>query len=140
MMTFIDDFFQKVIQTPGSLLLVYVTVYFLWGVLMHNFGIYTKIARFKYWWQIISCYILYMIPISILLDGLPWYQQYAYGLFFMGILEFGGYAIKSSTAYENNILDRFFGVRNFALGMTLFFATYFPIGNAVVHLFHGLIF
>ena len=127
-------------QTPGSLWMIYIVIYFLWGVLMHNFGIYTKIARFKHWWQIITCYILYMIPISILLDGLPWYQQYAYGLFFMGILEFGGYAIQSSTAFENNILDRFFGERNFALAMTLFFASYFPLGNGAVHAVYNLLF
>lgn len=138
MISFLNDWMQKLMQTPGSLWLVYIVIYFLWGVLMHNFGIYTKIARFKHWWQIITCYILYMIPISILLDGLPWHQQYAYGLFFMGILEFGGYAIKSSTAFENNILDRLFGERNFALGMTLFFASYFPLGNALVHIAHSL--
>lgn len=139
MMTFMTECIQKVVQTPPTLLLTYTFVYFLWGVLMHNFGIYTKIARFKYWWQIISCYILYMIPVSIILDGLPWYQQYAYGLFFMGILEFGGYAIKSSTAYDDNILDRLFGERNFALGMTLFFASYFPLGNFVVDkVYHSL--
>lgn len=140
MMTFLNDWIQKLMQPSASLWLVYVVVYFLWGVLMHNFGIYTKIARFKYWWQIITCYILYMIPISILLQGLPWYQQYAYGLFFMGILEFGGYAIQSSIAFEDNLLDRFFGVRNFSLAMTLFFAAYFPIGNAAVHGLHHLLF
>ncbi len=140
MMTFLNDWIQKLMQTSGSLWLVYLLIYFIWGVLMHNFGIYTKIARFKHWWQIITCYILYMIPISILLDGLPWYQQYAYGLFFMGILEFGGYAIKSSIAFEHNILDRFFGERNFSLAMTLFFASYFPLGNAAVNAVHAMLF
>lgn len=124
------------LETPLSLLAVYVVVYLLWGILMHNVGIWTKIARFKYWWQIISCYILYMVPVSLFLREFAWYQQYAYGLFFMGILEFGGYAIKSSIAYENNILDKWFGERNFALGMTLFFAAYFPIGNWVVGQIH----
>jgi hypothetical protein len=133
------EHFQRIFATDPKLLGIYIVVYFLWGVLMHNFGIYTRIARFKYWWQIITCYILYMIPISLLLLPFAWWQQYAYGLFFMGILEFGGYAIGSSHAYDNNLLDRFFGPRNFSLAMTLFFAAYFPIGNAAVGAIYGAI-
>ncbi len=68
------------------------------GNAMHNFGICTKIAQFKHWWQVITCYILYTIPVSLLLKDLMWYEQYVYGLFFMGILEFGGDSIKSSLA------------------------------------------
>lgn len=121
-----------VFETDPGLLAIYVIVYLLWGILMHNFGIYAKIARFKHWWQIIMCYVLYMIPVSLLLREFAWYEQYAYGLFFMGILEFSGYTIRSSVAYDNNILDRFFGERNFSLAMTLFFASYFPLGNWIV--------
>ena len=139
MLTFLQEELTRMLQTPPSLLLTYVVVYFLWGVLMHNFGIYAKIARFKHSWQIITCYILYMIPVSLFLKPYPWYQQYAYGLFFMGILEFGGYSIKSSLAYENNILDRLFTPRNFSLAMTLFFASYFPLGNGLVEKIWGMI-
>lgn len=126
------DHLLPLLDTDLSLLAIYVIVYLLWGILMHNFGIYTKIARFNNWWQIITCYVLYMIPVSLLLKDFAWYEQYAYGLFFMGILEFGGYTIKSSFAYDNNILDKFFGIRNFSLAMTLFFASYFPLGNWIV--------
>ncbi len=135
-----NDLLQQLFSTTPSLLFTYLIVYFLWGVLMHNFGIFMQIARFRYWWQIISCYLLYMVPISILMKDLPWYDQYAYGLFFMGILEFAGYMLKTSIAFDNNLLDRFFGIRNFALGMTLFFGAYFPIGNAAVAWIHQLIF
>jgi len=81
-----------------------------------------------------------MVPISILLKPLPWYQQYAYGLFFMGILEFMGYTLKTSIAYEDNMLDRFFTPRNFSLAMTLFFASYFPLGNWIVDKLYNLAF
>ncbi len=134
-----NNLINQLLSTEPQLLLIYIIVYFLWGVLMHNFGIYMKIARFRYWWQIITCYLLYMIPISLLLKDLAWHEQYAYGLFFMGILEFAGYWFKTSIAFENNLLDRFFGIRNFSLGMTLFFATYFPIGNTVVNWIYGLL-
>ncbi len=133
-----NDLLQQLLSTDSKLLMIYVIVYFFWGILMHNFGIYTRIARFRYWWQIITCYIFYMIPISILLRDLAWYEQYVYGLFFMGILEFAGYWLKTSIAFENNVLERFFGVHNFTLGMTLFFAAYFPLGNALVELLADL--
>lgn len=142
-MSDIENFFQafqNIFKTDWHLVLIYVIVYFSWGVLMNSFGKWAKIARFKYWWQIITCYIVYMIPISLLLKGLPWYQQYAYGLFFMGILEVSGYAIKSSIAYDDNILDKIFTRTNFALCMTLFFAAYFPIGNWVVGMIYEMIF
>ncbi|MEM1321444.1 MAG: hypothetical protein AAGG75_14405 [Bacteroidota bacterium] len=121
-----------ILDTDIRLVAIYVVVYLLWGIAMNNFGIYTRIAKFKYWWQIITCYIIYMIPVSLLLRGLPWYEQYAYGLFFMGILEMGGYTIKSSIAFDNNLIDKIFSPRNFTLAMTLFFASYFPLGNWAV--------
>ena len=115
-----------------KLILVYVVIYFTWGMAMNAFGKKMKIAKFTYWWQVITCYILYMVPISLLLRGLPFHAQYAYGLVAMGFLEFGGYALKSSYAYPNNILDKTFSPQNFSLGMALFFALYFPTGNWVV--------
>ncbi len=81
-----------------------------------------------------------MIPISILLKGKPFLKQYAYGLIAMGLLEFGGYYFETSYAYPNNSIEEFFGIRNFALGMALFFAFYFPLGNWVVGKLHGLFF
>ncbi|MCB0760487.1 MAG: hypothetical protein KDC12_03115 [Flavobacteriales bacterium] len=127
-------------NAPLTSIGTYVVVYALWGIGMNTFGKKACIAEFRYWWQIITVYLLYMIPISLILSPLEWYAQYAYGLFFMGILEFGGYALKSSIAHPGNILDRWFGERNFALGMTLFFASYFPLGNAAVEYIHELLF
>lgn len=117
------------LHVDKRLLLTYVLVYFLWGFAMNWFGAQMEIARFTFWWQVITCYILYMIPISLLLRGLPFHMQYAYGLIAMGLLEFGGYAFQTSFAYPNNILDQFFNIRNFSLAMSLFFALYFPLGN-----------
>lgn len=67
-----------------------------------------------------------------ILRGLPFHMQYAYGLIAMGLLEFGGYALETSHAYPNNLLDQVFNERNFSLGMALFFALYFPLGNRLV--------
>ena len=114
------------------LLGLYAVIYFLWGLGMNAVGIALEIARFTFWWQVFTCYVLYMVPISFLLRKYPFHVQYAYGLVAMGILEFLGYTLNTSFAYPNNILDQFFGVRNFSLAMALFFAFYFPWGNWAV--------
>ncbi len=120
------------LQVDKRLLLVYIIVYFIWGLGMNEIGKYLEIARFTYWWQVITVYLIYMIPISLLLREMPFHRQYAYGLIAMGVLEFSGYVLQSSYAYPNNMLDQAFGIRNFTLGMALFFALYFPAGNWLV--------
>ena len=134
------DWVMMKLNVDIKLILVYVVIYFTWGMAMNAFGKKMKIAKFTYWWQVITCYILYMVPISLLLRGLPFHAQYAYGLVAMGFLEFGGYAVKSSYAYPNNILDKTFSPQNFSLGMALFFALYFPAGNWVVGKIYTVIF
>ena len=134
------DWVMMKLNVDIKLILVYVVIYFTWGMAMNAFGKKMKIAKFTYWWQVITCYILYMVPISLLLRGLPFHTQYAYGLVAMGFLEFGGYAVKSSYAYPNNILDKTFSPQNFSLGMALFFALYFPAGNWVVGKIYTVIF
>lgn len=126
------NFVLHKVNVDKRLLLVYCVIYFTWGMGMDWFGEYVQIAKFTYWWQVITCYILYMVPISLLLRGLPFHMQYAYGLVAMGLLEFGGYALQTSYAYPDNIVDQFFNIRNFSLGMALFFALYFPLGNWLV--------
>ncbi|MDC7998506.1 hypothetical protein [Gilvibacter sediminis] len=130
---------QEKLKVDRRLILIYVLLYFAWGMGMDWFGATVQIATFTYWWQVITVYLLYMIPISLLLRGLPFHMQYAYGLIAMGLLEFGGYALETSIAFPNNILDQFFGERNFALAMALFFALYFPLGNWVVSKIYRLI-
>ncbi|MDT0621587.1 hypothetical protein [Croceitalea vernalis] len=126
------------LKVDKKLVFTYCIVYFSWGLLMNWFGAEVGIAKFTYWWQVITCYILYMVPISLILRGLPFHAQYAYGLVAMGLLEFGGYALETSYAYPNNLLDQFFNERNFSLGMALFFALYFPLGNWGVHKIYQL--
>lgn len=132
MKKYLSEAISTLRKTEPKRLLLYIIIYLIWGTLMNAFGHYVEIAKFTFWWQIITCYGLYMIPISILLRGYPFFTQYAYGLVAMGFLEFGGYALNTSYIYPNNILDQWFGAHTFALGMALFFALYFPLGNYVV--------
>ena len=123
------SFVKDKLNVDSKLILLYIIIYFTWGLCMNYFGSYMQIARFTYWWQIITCYIVFMVPVSLLLRGLPFHAQYAYGLVAMALCEFGGYAIRSSYAYPDNLLDKFFSPQNFSLSMALFFALYFPLGN-----------
>lgn len=139
----ISDFIEWAktkLKVDKRLIFIYCLVYLLWGTLMNWFGTEVEIAKFTYWWQVITCYILYMVPISLLLRNLPFHAQYAYGLVAMCLLEFGGYAFQTSYAFPDNLMDKFFGERNFALGMAMFFALYFPIGNWGVQKIYELIF
>jgi len=123
-----------------KLILLYAIIYFAWGTGMDAFGEFMEIARFTYWWQVITVYLIYMIPISLLLRGLPFHMQYAYGLIAMALLEFGGYYFETSYAYPENLMDQYLNIRNFSLGMALFFALYFPLGNGLVGWVYKLIF
>ncbi len=125
---------------PTSLWIVYAVTYCLTGILMNQVGQWLEIARFTHWWQVITVYVLYMVPLSVIFRRLPWWQQYLYGLFPMGLLEFGGYALHTSYAYPNNLLDRLFSERNFTLAMVLFFGAYFPLLNSLVSRLHGWLF
>ncbi len=130
---------QELKNTEPKRVLIYITVYFLWGLGMNWFGQQVEIAKFTYWWQIITVYILYMVPISIFLRKYSFFNQYAYGLIAMCLLEFGGYALGTSYIYPNNILDQLFGPHVFALGMAMFFGLYFPLGNMLVNWIYNLI-
>lgn len=134
------NFILQKVNVDKRLLLTYCLVYFIWGMGMDWFGEQVQIAKFTYWWQVITCYILYMVPISLILRGLPFHMQYAYGLVAMGLLEFSGYALQTSYAYPDNILDQLFNIRNFSLGMALFFALYFPLGNWLVGKIYAALF
>ena len=131
------ELIKERLKVDRKTLATYLILYFCWGILMHNIGDYFQIARFTYWWQVITCYLCYMVPISLLLRDMKWYEQYAYGLVAMAPLEFMGYFLETSIAFENNILDQAFGIRNFSLGMAIFFGFYFPIGNWAVRKIAG---
>ncbi|HIB49354.1 MAG TPA: hypothetical protein EYN07_08255 [Flavobacteriaceae bacterium] len=131
---------RPITQAPFSLILLYVCIYIPWGFAMNYIGQLLEIAKFQNWWQVITCYGLYMIPVSLVLRKYSVFDQYCYGLLAMGLLEFAGYTLGTSYVYPNNILVQWFGPYTFALLMTLFFAAYFPLGNSLVKLIKNRIF
>jgi len=128
----IPDRLRVALRIPASDWLLYAVTFALIGTAMNEIGQALRIARFTHGVQVFTVYVLYMVPIAVAMRSLPSWQQYAYGLLPMCLLEFGGYALGTSYAYPDNVLDRVFGPRNFSLAMSIFFAAYFPLLNLIV--------
>lgn len=120
------------LRIPGRLLAVYMVIYFCAGLIMNSFGKLAQIAEFGHWWQVFTCYVLYLLPMSLLIRHRNVWDQYLFGLLVLAVLELLGYAMGTSIAYPNNLIDRILGERNFTLAMTVFFAVYIPGGNHLV--------
>ncbi len=122
----------KRLQVPPGLLLTYIALYIPVGFVMNGIGQAAQIAEFSHWWQVFTCYGLYLIPCSLIIRHRTWWDQYLFGVFMLGLLETLGYALGTSIAHEGNILDQILGPRNFSLAMSLWFGLYLPAGNAAV--------
>ena len=112
--------------------LVYLGVFFVWGMVANQLGKLSAIAEFRHWWQVLTCYLGYLVPVSLLLRRKSTFEQYVYGVFALAPLELAGYALGSSIAHDNNVIDQLLGPRNFTLFMSVFFGIIPPVGNAIV--------
>jgi hypothetical protein len=122
---------EMVRATPRQYVL-YGGVYLLWGATMDTIGQQMAIAEFRHWWQILTCYLCYLVPISLLVRRKSHFEQYVYGVLALAPLELLGYALGTSIAHEGNVLDAVLGPRNFTLAMCIFFGIIPPVGNSVV--------
>ncbi|MDG1483630.1 MAG: hypothetical protein P8R54_28830 [Myxococcota bacterium] len=123
---------RKNIQAPPKTIAVYIALYIPIGFVMNGIGQAAEIAEFANWWQVLTCYGLYLIPCSLVIRHRTYWDQYLFGVFMLGLLETLGYAFGTSIAHEGNILDQILGPRNFALAMSLWFGVYLPAGNFAV--------
>jgi len=137
--SFLPALLERLRATPRQYAL-YVAIYAAWGFLNNRLGQVWELARFAHWWQVITCYVLYLVPWSLFVRKLRVDQQYLYGLLALGLLELGGYSLGSSIAYPGNVFDRLFTERNFSLVMTLMFAGLLPAGNFLVSLAESVLF
>lgn len=112
--------------------LIYVVFYQAWGLVSNGIGQSMELARFAHVWQTFTCYVLYLVPASLLVRKKSLAEQYVYGLLILAPLELAGYALGTSIAYDDNLFDRILGPRNLSLAMTVMFAIIPPIGNTVV--------
>jgi hypothetical protein len=125
---------------PRRLFVLYSVTYLLAGLAMNTIGKVLRIAEFVTWYQVFTCYVLYLVPASLLVRHRTFFDQYLFGLLTLAPLELGGYALGTSRAFEGNILDRVLGPRNFALAMVVFFGWILPLGNRAVAWLDGRLF
>lgn len=122
---------DRVRATP-RLYVLYSVVYFVVGTINNQIGQWLQIARFRYDFQVFTCYVLYLVPWSLAVRRETRFQQYLYGLLALSMLELAGYSFGTSIPYPNNIIDRVLGERNFTLFMTVVFAGLLPLGNWLI--------
>ena len=131
--------FVKNLSQPKSLWLSYVLLYVPAGFVMNTIGQVFEIAMFANWWQVLTCYGLYLIPASMMGRDRSLFDQYLWGLLVLAGLELCGYTFQTSIAFEGNIIDQILGERNFSLAMTVFFAVIIPVGNTSASALHPTI-
>jgi len=95
----------------------YLWVSLVLGLCMNSLGHLLCIAHFLYWWQVVTCYWGYVVPVALLVRGRSGWDQLAWGIVSMVPLELAGYGLGSSVACPGNLLDRFLGPHDFALAM-----------------------
>lgn len=113
-------------------LAVSAVVFLVLGFAMNALGHLLSIAWFKHWWQVIPCYLGYVLPLALLLRGsTPWVAWRTSVLAFIP-LELVGYALGSSVVADGNLIGALLGPHNFTLAMVLVVSPTPLIGNAVV--------
>lgn len=148
-MKIINDIKQK-LNVPFSLWATYIIFYFIWGTCMNQFGAWVGIAKFTYWWQVITCYCICMVPVSILIRDKSFLMQYVFGVIAIAPIEFLGYMNHTSivlnvtqegnTIVNNgNLLAEIVDMKNFSLAMVMFFGIYYPLGNIMVKAVYTLL-
>ena len=128
---------KRIGDTSLQMWITYFVCYLFVGTVLQLSAPYLRIARFANDWQVISLYGMFLVPLSVLLRGRPWHTQYAYALVAIAPIDIAGFALKTSLAYPNNLLDYVVGERNFTLTFVVL-ASWIPFcGNFVVESING---
>jgi hypothetical protein len=125
------------LRAPPALLARAVVVFLVFGMGMNSVGKALRIAEFANWWQVVTCYLLYVLPLALLVRELPVARQYAWSVLAFCPLELVAYALGTSKAYPDNIIDRVLGERNFTLAMVLICGLVPVVGNLILRKLEG---
>ncbi len=117
---------------PPRTWLLSLAVFAALGVVMNGAGHSLQIAWFKSWWQVIPCYLGYVLPLAVLLRPLPLVERWRWSLLAFIPLELIGYAIGTSVIADGNVIAAVVGPHNFTLAMVLIVTPTPIIGNWLV--------
>lgn len=106
---------------------------------MNGFGKLAHIAEFRFWWQVGTCYLGFVVPLALFVRGWSLPMQYAVCVAAFTPLEVCGYAIGSSIAHDGNLFEAIFGVRNFTAVMVLAVSFIPPLGMRVAERVHAML-
>ena len=124
-------FFRRFRASPSELATT-CAVFLCIGVIMNSFGKWASIAEFKYFWQVGTCYLGFVVPLALFVRGLSLPLQYCVCVTAFIPIEVAGYTIGSSIAHDGNLLEAVFGMRNFTAVMVAGVAFIPPIGLKIV--------
>lgn len=114
-------------RTTPSELIVLALVFLAIGAGMSTFGKWARIARFGHDWQIVTCYLGYVLPMALLVRDLSFPLQYCVCVTLFLPLEVSGFALGSSIAFDGNAFE-LFGLRSFTAVMSAAVALIPPVG------------
>lgn len=123
---------DRLAATPAYYWPIYATLYLSAGFFAQTTAHHTRVARFARTWQVATLYGLFLIPLSAVLRGRPWHEQFAYAVAAIGPIDVLGFSLGTSLAYPGNVIEQVVGVRNFTLAFVLIAAWIPFIGNTVV--------
>lgn len=128
--------FDHVAQLSAQLfrrrLLLSALVFVAIGVVMNAAGHLLCIAWFRQWWQIVPCYLGYVLPLALLLRGTPAGAAWRTSILAFIPLELVGYALGTSVVAEGNVIASILGPHNFTLAMVVLVSPTPLVGNAIV--------
>ncbi len=102
------------------------------GVVMNAAGHALSIAWFRSWWQVIPCYLGYVLPLALIVRGSPVGAAWRTCVLAFIPLELIGYAIGTSVVADGNMIAKLMGPHNFTLVMVLIVSPVPLVGNAIV--------
>lgn len=136
--SFLDSLLARMRALSRGTALVSAAVFVALGLMMNGIGHALSIAWFKSWWQVLPCYLGYVLPLAILLRPLPANEQWRWSVLAFIPLELIGYAIGTSVIADDNVIAAVVGPHNFTLAMVLIVTPTPIIGNAIVDVVIGV--
>ena len=133
------DVMKRLRETPPRALLVAVVVFVVMGVVMNALGHALSIAWFRHWWQVVPCYVGYVLPLAVFVRGRSPASAWATSILAFIPLELVGYALGTSVIADDNVIAALLGPHNFTLAMVLLVSPTPLVGNALVDVVLGLL-
>jgi hypothetical protein len=99
--------------------LLHVVVFVGLGATMNALGHALHIAWFRQWWQVVPCYLGYVLPLALIVRPLPLLVAWRTSILAFIPLELCGYALGTSVIADDNVIAGVLGSHNFTLAMVL---------------------